>query len=77
MVTNISSNISAPVRALSHCYHDDNAFKYRAYIYTYILVFPVAFLCNTGALVVFFRIRKRSEPRTGSDRPEVQVSYLN
>ncbi|XP_013855125.1 cysteinyl leukotriene receptor 2 [Austrofundulus limnaeus] len=62
MVSTISTNItnsSVPVRALSHCYHDDSTFKYLAYTCTYILVFPVAFLCNTGALVVFFQIRKR------------------
>nr|XP_046237403.1 cysteinyl leukotriene receptor 2-like isoform X2 [Scatophagus argus]XP_046237404.1 cysteinyl leukotriene receptor 2-like isoform X2 [Scatophagus argus] len=28
-------------------------FKYRAYTFTYLLVFPVAFLCNIGALLVF------------------------
>ncbi|XP_037540339.1 cysteinyl leukotriene receptor 2-like [Nematolebias whitei] len=59
MMTNVS-NSTLPVGPLSHCYHDDSAFKYRAYICTYILVFPVAFLCNAGALVVFFQIRKRN-----------------
>ncbi|XP_074518263.1 cysteinyl leukotriene receptor 2-like [Halichoeres trimaculatus] len=36
------------------CFHDDYAFKYCAYTITYVLLFPVAFLCNVGALVVFF-----------------------
>lgn len=36
------------------CFHNDDAFKYRAYTFTYLLVFPVAFLCNIGALAVFF-----------------------
>ncbi|KAM8746749.1 cysteinyl leukotriene receptor 2-like isoform X1 [Acanthopagrus latus] len=38
---------------LSQCFHDDDAFKYRAYTFTYLLLFPVAFLCNIGALGVF------------------------
>ncbi|XP_054912282.1 cysteinyl leukotriene receptor 2-like [Poeciliopsis prolifica] len=41
------------------CPHDDDKFKYNAYIYTYFLVFPVAFLCNIIALVVFFKQKKR------------------
>ncbi|KAM4713921.1 cysteinyl leukotriene receptor 2-like [Anableps anableps] len=41
------------------CPHDDDKFKYNAYIFTYVLVFPVAFLCNILALVVFFKQKKR------------------
>ncbi|XP_041842178.1 cysteinyl leukotriene receptor 1-like [Melanotaenia boesemani] len=40
-------------------FHEDDAFKYHAYIVTYLVVFPVAFLCNVGALVVFFRQTSR------------------
>ncbi|KAM9426341.1 cysteinyl leukotriene receptor 1-like isoform 2-T2 [Pholidichthys leucotaenia] len=39
------------------CFHDDDRFKYQAYRFTYLLVFPMAFLCNIAALVVFFRQR--------------------
>ncbi|XP_004574940.3 cysteinyl leukotriene receptor 1 [Maylandia zebra] len=47
--------------AKSHlaCFHEDDAFKYSAYRYTYLLVFPVAFICNIGALAVFFRQSSR------------------
>ncbi|XP_030287118.1 cysteinyl leukotriene receptor 2-like [Sparus aurata] len=38
---------------LLQCFHNDDAFKYRAYTFTYLLLFPVAFLCNIGALGVF------------------------
>ncbi|KAM4536947.1 cysteinyl leukotriene receptor 1 [Odontesthes bonariensis] len=43
-----------------HCSHRDDDFKYRAYTFTYLLVFPVAFLCNVGALLIFFCSRRRS-----------------
>ncbi|KAF0028895.1 hypothetical protein F2P81_018000 [Scophthalmus maximus] len=48
---------------LVNCTHDNKTFKYRAYSFTYLLVFPVAFACNTGALVVFLLQcrRRRSE----------------
>ncbi|XP_035506775.2 cysteinyl leukotriene receptor 1 isoform X1 [Scophthalmus maximus] len=46
------SNMSA-AEELVNCTHDNKTFKYRAYSFTYLLVFPVAFACNTGALVVF------------------------
>ncbi|KAE8279536.1 Cysteinyl leukotriene receptor 1 [Larimichthys crocea] len=36
------------------CFHHDDAFKYRAYTFTYVLLFPVAFLCNVAAVAVFF-----------------------
>lgn len=39
---------------LTSCSHNDDAFKYRAYTITYLLLFPVAFLGNIGALLVFF-----------------------
>ncbi|XP_040887639.1 cysteinyl leukotriene receptor 1-like isoform X3 [Toxotes jaculatrix] len=47
-------NTSVAAELLVACFHDDDAFKYRAYTFTYLLLFPVAFLCNIGALVVFF-----------------------
>lgn len=47
-------NASVAVESLMACFHDDDAFKYQAYTLTYLLVFPVGFLCNVGALVVFF-----------------------
>lgn len=47
------------------CPHDDDSFKYNAYIFTYVLVFPVAFLCNILALLVFFKQNKRRfDPET-------------
>ncbi|KAG7215179.1 hypothetical protein INR49_006926 [Caranx melampygus] len=48
---------------LAACFHNDDAFKYRAYTFTYLLVFPVAFLCNIGALAVFFlQSSRRNSP---------------
>ncbi|TNN30055.1 Cysteinyl leukotriene receptor 1 [Liparis tanakae] len=41
------------------CFHDDDAFKYRAYTVTYLLLCPVAILCNIGALAVFFLQKNR------------------
>ncbi|XP_041635066.1 cysteinyl leukotriene receptor 1 [Cheilinus undulatus] len=49
----VANNTSVPVELLT-CFHGDDSFKYRAYTFTYLLLFPVAFLCNIGALVVFF-----------------------
>ncbi|XP_033465426.1 cysteinyl leukotriene receptor 1 isoform X2 [Epinephelus lanceolatus] len=51
LLTNPVGNNSS---VLAACFHNDDAFKYRAYTFTYLLLFPVAFLCNIGALVVFF-----------------------
>ncbi|XP_035531044.1 cysteinyl leukotriene receptor 2-like [Morone saxatilis] len=48
----VASNNSS-VMGLHACFHDDDTFKYRVYTFTYLLLFPVAFLCNIGALVVF------------------------
>lgn len=44
---------------VKNCMHHDDEFKYTAYKITYLLLFPVAFLCNIGALVVFFMQRSR------------------
>ncbi|KAM9717201.1 cysteinyl leukotriene receptor 2 [Menidia menidia] len=57
-----SSNVS---RELLSCSHDDDEFKYRAYTVTYLLVFPVALLCNAGALLVFTH---QALARRGSSR---------
>lgn len=61
----ISNNTSMTV-GLAACFHDDDAFKYRAYTFTYFLVFPVAFLCNIGALVVFFMQSSRRSEHTNT-----------
>nr|XP_020483523.2 cysteinyl leukotriene receptor 1-like isoform X1 [Labrus bergylta] len=54
------NNSSVSVGLLT-CFHDDDKFKYRAYTFTYLLLFPVAFLSNIGALVIFFlQISRRS-----------------
>ncbi|GLD71272.1 cysteinyl leukotriene receptor 2-like protein [Lates japonicus] len=59
----VISNNTSVVVGLAACFHDDDAFKYRAYTFTYFLVFPVAFLCNIGALVVFFmQSSRRNSP---------------
>lgn len=52
-LTTSGNNSSVNGVLLPACYHDDNMFKYRAYTFTYLLLFPVAFLGNIGALVVF------------------------
>ncbi|XP_026179254.1 cysteinyl leukotriene receptor 2 [Mastacembelus armatus] len=49
----LGNNTSVIMEFLSECFHDDDEFKYRAYTFTYLLLFPVAFLCNIWALVVF------------------------
>lgn len=54
-------NLTENVTGNFHCLHGDDVFKYRAYISTYLLVFPVALLGNGGALVAFlFLTRQRS-----------------
>ncbi|XP_031175656.1 cysteinyl leukotriene receptor 2 [Sander lucioperca] len=55
----IMGNNSSVTQDSMACFHDDDAFKYRAYTFTYLLLFPVAFLCNMGALAVFFLQRNR------------------
>lgn len=57
-------NVSAMTN-LSHCFHDDDWFKYRAYSVTYILLFPVAFFSNICALGVFI-LQKPSRPSPSS-----------
>ncbi|XP_028420611.1 cysteinyl leukotriene receptor 1 [Perca flavescens] len=52
-------NNSSVTQESMACFHNDDAFKYRAYTFTYLLLFPVAFLCNVGALAVFFLQRNR------------------
>ncbi|KAK7909483.1 hypothetical protein WMY93_014167 [Mugilogobius chulae] len=44
---------------LSRCFHGDDWFKYRAYTFTYVLLFPVAFLSNLCAVCVFILQRKQ------------------
>ncbi|XP_056224937.1 cysteinyl leukotriene receptor 2-like isoform X2 [Seriola aureovittata] len=59
----MGNNTSATTEMLVACFHDDDTFKYRAYTFTYLLVFPVAFLCNVGALAVFFlQSNRRNSP---------------
>ncbi|XP_071315347.1 cysteinyl leukotriene receptor 2-like [Trachinotus anak] len=59
----IGNNTSVTLELPLECFHGDDAFKYRIYTFTYLLVFPVAFLCNIGALAVFFlQISRRNSP---------------
>ncbi|XP_044198058.1 cysteinyl leukotriene receptor 2-like [Thunnus albacares] len=55
----LSNNTSTTSELLTVCVHNDDEFKFRAYKVTYLLLFPVAFLCNVGALVVFFQQTNR------------------
>ncbi|CAI5671337.1 unnamed protein product [Oreochromis niloticus] len=57
------------------CFHKDDAFKYSAYRYTYLLVFPVALICNIGALAVFFRQSSRRNNATRCFEPETPKSW--
>ncbi|XP_060922628.1 cysteinyl leukotriene receptor 1-like [Limanda limanda] len=52
------------------CIHSDDPFKFNAYIITYLLVFPFAFLCNTGALLIFIV----QGPRRGSSACVVMMN---
>ncbi|XP_034424817.1 cysteinyl leukotriene receptor 1 isoform X1 [Hippoglossus hippoglossus] len=52
------------------CIHSDDLFRYNAYIITYLVVFPLAFLCNTGALVIFLL----QGPRRGSSACVVMMN---
>ncbi|XP_023807292.1 cysteinyl leukotriene receptor 2-like isoform X1 [Oryzias latipes] len=47
-------------RPTNQCLHNSDTFKYYVYTCTYMVVFPVAFLCNIGALVAFHRMKKKS-----------------
>ncbi|XP_035634066.1 cysteinyl leukotriene receptor 2-like isoform X1 [Oncorhynchus keta] len=44
------------------CSGEDEVFKYRAYTVTYLLVFPIALLFNSGALFVFLRLKSKRSP---------------
>ncbi|KAJ7999819.1 hypothetical protein DPEC_G00198370 [Dallia pectoralis] len=55
------NHTTTEVRSNQSCSPDDEVFKYRAYTVTYLLVFPIGFLTNSGALFVFLRLTpKRS-----------------
>nr|XP_019964951.1 PREDICTED: cysteinyl leukotriene receptor 2-like [Paralichthys olivaceus]XP_019964952.1 PREDICTED: cysteinyl leukotriene receptor 2-like [Paralichthys olivaceus]XP_019964953.1 PREDICTED: cysteinyl leukotriene receptor 2-like [Paralichthys olivaceus] len=56
----IGNNTSMMYNNSLTCSHADESFKYYAYCATYLVVFPVAFLCNIGALVVFILQSLRS-----------------
>lgn len=58
-----AANVSTATVDLSTCFHGDDRFKYKAYTFTYLLLFPVAFFSNSCALVVFILQRQqRSSP---------------
>uniref|UniRef100_A0A3P8Z959 G-protein coupled receptors family 1 profile domain-containing protein n=1 Tax=Esox lucius TaxID=8010 RepID=A0A3P8Z959_ESOLU len=46
------------------CSSDDEVFKYRAYTVTYLLVFPIGFLTNSGALFVLLRLTPKRSAST-------------
>ncbi|XP_053271837.1 cysteinyl leukotriene receptor 1 [Pleuronectes platessa] len=64
------SNTSVTNDTLEMCIHSDDPFKFNAYIITYLLVFPFAFLCNTGALLIFLV----QGPRRGSSACVVMMN---
>lgn len=74
----IADRLTTPMVAINNtsresqdCYHDDDAFKYHAYIVTYLLIFPVAFLFNVGALMFLSqRRRRRWEHKHESESPQ-------
>uniref|UniRef100_A0A3P9ILD5 G-protein coupled receptors family 1 profile domain-containing protein n=1 Tax=Oryzias latipes TaxID=8090 RepID=A0A3P9ILD5_ORYLA len=59
------STVGPTATPTNQCLHNSDTVKYYVYTCTYMVVFPVAFLCNIGALVVFLRQRNN---RTSSCR---------
>ncbi|KAI3376418.1 hypothetical protein L3Q82_016439, partial [Scortum barcoo] len=63
-------NNSSMASEMPACFYDDDAFKYHAYTFSYLLLFPVAFVCNIGALAVFFlQKNRRLRLLRGHDEP--------
>ncbi|CAL9694836.1 unnamed protein product [Knipowitschia caucasica] len=60
LVTNASVAVN-----LSICFHGDDKFKYFAYTLTYSMLFPVAFLSNLCALIVF-TLQRKERPSSSS-----------
>eukprot|EP00063_Salmo_salar_P048559 XP_014023394.1 PREDICTED: cysteinyl leukotriene receptor 2-like isoform X2 [Salmo salar] len=61
VIIHLGNHTTTALNSNQSCSGDDEIFKYRAYTVTYLLVFPMAFLSNIGALFVFLRLMpKRS-----------------
>lgn len=58
----LSNHTATALTSNQSCSGDDEVFKYRAYTVTYLLVFPIALLFNSGALFVFLRLKPKRSP---------------
>ncbi|RVE60939.1 hypothetical protein OJAV_G00185820 [Oryzias javanicus] len=57
------NTVSTAAKPSNQCLHNSDSFKYYPYTVTYVIVFPVAFVCNMVAMVIFLRQKpKRANP---------------